>query len=167
MRYKVLILVIILWQSNAIYAQSNVNLTLPEHNPFKEMLPVDFCEVTRHPQSYDGKVIRLRAIFSWTFESSALLPYDSKDCWDWMRFGGYDCPDERACRELSGKLRPPRGKELEVVKIPALLVGRFRYRRFLTSSEARYGFHHYEFIVTNFVEYLKPNDRSSTGPARP
>ncbi len=164
MRYTLLVLLIVALRSMEIGAQSRINLRLPEVNPFEEMLPVELCKVTANPQHFDGKMIRIRARYQWTFESAALLPYDSKGCWDWMRIGGYDCVDGKECKALSRQLRLRRGDSLKPVQIPVLLSGRFSYRRFLTALEVRYGFHHYEFVVTNFEGMLEPPPKQDSVP---
>jgi uncharacterized membrane protein len=59
---------VLLIGSSAALAQSRNNLTLPKVNPFDEMLPMNFCEVIQNAQRYDGKIIRVRAIFLQHFE---------------------------------------------------------------------------------------------------
>src|SRR5262245_32212939 len=62
-----------------------VSLTLPNVNPFKEMLPADFCDVIENASRYDGKIIRVRGILWQTFEGSVLLASDHSPSCDGMR----------------------------------------------------------------------------------
>ena len=167
MRCKALILVFVVAQSLSTHAQSRVNVKLPDENPFALMLPVDFCEVTRNPNRYDGKTIRLRTIYTRHFESGGLLPYDSKDCRLWIRVAGYECPDAAACLDLLQRLQPPPDEPLRITSLPVLLSGRFRYRRYLTAEEAKFGFHFLELIVTGFEGVLEPPQNPNAEPIRP
>jgi hypothetical protein len=158
MRYTIIILGLLLLQSATTYSQSRTNVILPDPNPFQEMVPVDFCEVIQNAHRYDGKVIRVRAIFDQQMESAALLPYDSKNCsWQSMR-PDFECSSDSKCAQLSLRLRKslngrPTGRGA------VLLQGRFVYRRLLTYREARLGFRPYELRISKVEEILKlPQD---------
>jgi hypothetical protein len=138
-------------------AQQRPRFTLPESNPFKDMLPADYCDVINRPQSYDGKLIRLRVIWYQTIEGASLFSYDS-ECWDAMR-PVFDCPTDAACTPLLDRIHRSFGSRQFDVTAGMVLKGRLRYRRFVTRTDVRIGRGHYDFEVVGFEESLKLPER--------
>jgi len=134
-------------------AQQKPGFKFPVSNPFKDMLPADYCDVINHPQSYDGKLIRLRVIWYQMIEGAILYSYDS-NCGETMR-PSIDCPTEAACKPLRDQIWGSLGPRLIDVGGAMLLKGRLRYRRFVTRTDYRFGYGHYDFEVVGFEESLK------------
>jgi len=149
---------VLLLGSSAALAQSRINLTLPKVNPFDEMLPVNFCEVIQNAQRYDGKIIRVRAIFWQNFEGAELLPYDSVGC-DGMR-AVRDCEADD-CEELN-KLLFQKVGGTAFGGSAVLVVGRFKYRKVITGDQLRYGIRPYELRISEVQEvFLKLPERTN------
>jgi hypothetical protein len=152
---------VILVTSNVASAQPKPQFKFPESNPFKDMLPANFCDVINHPQAYDGKLIRLRVIWWQTIEGATLFPYDSR-CLDAMR-PVFDCPADVTCKLLLDRIYRSLGSRHFDVTAGMVLKGRLRYHRFVTRTEFRFGRGHYDFEVVDFEESLslpdKPNDK--------
>ncbi len=128
-------------------SQSRINLTLPNPNPFTEMLPVDFCEVTQNPHRYDGKLIRVRGVLWQHFEGAALLPNEPGSCWAMRAIR--DCGED--CERLNAQF--PIIKNGRLVQRSAVVVfGRFKYRRFITAEELRLGFSRFELQISRVEE---------------
>lgn len=152
MRYGIIIFVVLLFPCITTYSQSKTTLTLPD-NPFDELVPVDFCEVVQNPRRYDGKVIRMRAIFDQQLETAALLPYDSKDCsWQSMR-PAYECSTDSECGTLQRRIRGSRNGQ-PMGRAAVLIKGRFIYRKLLTYRDIRLGIRKYEFRISKVEEIL-------------
>jgi hypothetical protein len=152
MRYGTIILVVVIVQSVATYAQSRTTLTLPD-NPFDELVPVDFCEVVHNPRRYDGKVIRMRAIFDQQLEMAALLAYDSKSCPSESMRPDYDCATDSQCANLRRRIRGSRNGQ-PMGRGAVLIKGRFIYRKLLTYGDFRLGIRKYEFRISKVEEVL-------------
>jgi hypothetical protein len=141
---------------SASHSQTHSKLTLPLSNPFAEIIPTDVCDAIRKAHTYDGKVVRIRAIWYRTFEGSTLYPYNSDTCGDLVRVR-LDCPNDAACKEMNDTLKTNLVGDEIVGRIGVVVVGRFRYRRFLTGRDIHTG-SHYEFDVARIEEVLKiPN----------
>ena len=89
---------------------------------------VSFVELVEHPASYDGKIIRVEALWHVNFESVVLCPPGS-DCQDQNAIidPRFDCPTDEEC----GKLRATIDKNLEGDPFSGMranftIVGRFR-----------------------------------------
>ena len=162
MRYGIVILIVVLVQSVTTYSQSRATLTLPD-NPFDELVPVDFCEVVHNPHRYNGKVIRMRAVFDQQLEMAALLAYDSKNCrWESMR-PDYECATDSECANLQRRIR--RSRNGQAMGRGAILIkGRFIYRSMVTYGDIRLGLGKYEFQISKVEEILKlsPSEHSQS-----
>ncbi|HSE34398.1 MAG TPA: hypothetical protein VLA93_22685 [Pyrinomonadaceae bacterium] len=133
-----------------------VNLTLPNPNPFTEILPADFCEVIQNAHRYDGKIIRVRGILSQHFEGSSLSqPNDSQPCYG-MRVVRA-CKDDE-CKQLAKRLHELRGGQL-MSRSDVLVVGRFKYRRLLTAGDVRRGLSRYELQISKVEEIYRLPDK--------
>jgi len=138
-------------------AQSRVNFTLPKVNPFQEILPLNFCEVIQNAQRYDGKIIRVRAIFWQNFEGAALFPYDSVGC-DGMR-AVRDCEGDD-CKELNKLFQKVGGTAFGGSFV--LVVGRFNYRKAITGDQLRDGIGPYVLQISEVQEvFLKLPERTN------
>jgi hypothetical protein len=134
---------------------SRVNLTLPNPNPFTELVPIDFCGVIQNAHRYDGKIIRVRGILSQHFEGSSLIPpNDSQPCYG-MRVVRA-CTD--GCEQLSKRLNELRGGQLMSLS-DVLIVGRFKYRRLLTAGDLRRGLSRYELHISKVEEISRLPDK--------
>ena len=153
MRYTIVIITLLLLQSVTTYSQSRTNVILPDTNPFNEIVPVDFCEVIQNAHRYDGKVIRVRAIFDQQLEWAALLPYDSKNCWWQSMRPDLECSSDSECAQLSRRLRQSRNGQ-PMGRGAVLLKGRFIYRKLLTAGDVRLGLRRYEFRISKVEEIL-------------
>lgn len=151
----ILLLIVILASVCMARAQSRINFTLPTPNPFTEMLPVDFCAVTQNPHRYDGKTLRVRGILWQSFEGSVLFSNQPGDC-DGLRVIR-DCPNG-GCEQLERQLRESLDGKL-MARSLVTVVGRFKYRKFLTYRESRLGFSRYEFQISKIEEIVKLEDR--------
>ena len=153
MRHTIVVIALLLLQSVITYSQSRPNVILPDTNLFNEIVPVDFCEVIQNAHRYDGKVIRVQAIFDQQLEWAALIPYDSKNCWWQSMRPDYECSTDSECASLQRRIRGSRNGQL-MGRGAMLIKGRFIYRELLTYRDFRLGFRKYEFRISKVEEIL-------------
>jgi hypothetical protein len=107
--------------------QSSVKSSKPA-NTASGIPTVEFCEVIRHPELYNGKQIRIKAIWLQTFEWSWLYAFGSDSCDSYKNsIRPYlDCPNDAACKGMQGILnRNLEGDPFDGSRVGLILVGRF------------------------------------------
>src|SRR5437588_7666904 len=106
---------------------------------------IPFCELVRNPKIYDGKLVRVRAIFSSNFEKSVLSAPDCPAEATWLHV-----PDSYASctkRKVQKKFEDaPWGQGRDVV-----IVGRLESK----GSYGHLGMYPYRFVAT-CVESIQP-----------
>lgn len=95
---------------------------------------IDYCELLRNPDSYDKKIIRLRALYVRGFEVAA---FEHPQCDEarsvWVEFDQSEpsCTDKKIGKAMQAIFNPPRKRKRGVIEIPGperaelLVVGRF------------------------------------------
>jgi hypothetical protein len=129
---------------------------------------VAYCDLLRHPDSYDRKVIRVKGIYSSHFEMSALRdPNCSKDfLWTWVDFD-----DQYAARTKQEVLQSfqaavdskrPERVEADLDKAKVVLIGLFEVashseirNKILTNGYGHMGMYKFRLTV-NCIEEVKP-----------
>lgn len=132
-----------------------------------EIQTVDFCKVIHSPELYDGKMIRIRAIWLQNFEWSWLYAYGLDNCDSQKNFirPFLDCSDE-ACKEMQDIINKNlEGDPFDGARVGLVLVGRFHYRREpLKNGERQNGVWYFKLGVTRIEEVkkiLKESDSKS------
>ena len=99
-----------------------------------EIPTIDYCELLRNPDSYDKKIIRLRALYVRGFEVAA---FEHPQCDEarsvWVEFDQSEpsCTDKKIRKAMQAIFNPPRKRKRGVMEIPGperaelLAVGRF------------------------------------------
>jgi hypothetical protein len=138
-------------QSGNLSAQVKIPLPLSS----SETHTVDFCEVTRKPKIYDGKLIRIQAIWSWNYEGGSMLyPLSSDSCGHRIR-PYMDCSADASCKEIRDTLKKNSDDRLRG-RVGVVLVGRFRYQKLVTRSDVKYNLKwRYEVGVIRIEEAKK------------
>jgi len=93
---------------------------------------VTFCSLIRNPERWDGKLVRLHAIWFQTFEWEWLYAYGSDSCNSRKNFirPSLDCADDASCKPMQNFLNANlRGDPFDGSKTAALFTGRFHYRK--------------------------------------
>jgi hypothetical protein len=106
---------------------------------------VAFCELVRHPQTYEGKVVRVRAIFSSEFEKSALSAPDCPAEATWLHVpDSYaSCTKRKVQKKFEENVGGP-GRDI-------VIVGRFESK----GNFGHLGMYPYRFVAT-CVESIQP-----------
>lgn len=104
-----------------------------------EIPTVEFCQLIRNPEIYDGKMIRLQATWVQTFEWSFLIASHSDTCHSQEHpiKPNLDCHTDAACKEMYGALNGENfeGDPLDGMRAGVVVVGRFQRR--IKKGEAR------------------------------
>jgi hypothetical protein len=148
-------------QSGKTFAQSQTSTT-PSEVP-----TVSFCKVIHNPELYDGKVVRIQAIWFQNFEWSWLYAYGLDTCDSRKNFirPFLDCAGD-ACKEMQGILNKNlKGDPFDGMHVGLVLVGRFHYRREpLMNGEGQNGAWYFKLGVTSIEEVKKIPEESGGKP---
>jgi hypothetical protein len=139
----------------------------PSSNP----ITVAYCDLLRHPDSYDRKLIRVKAIYSSHFEMRALRdPSCSQDfLWTWVDFDDQNatCTKEEVLRSFEAAVdsKSPARIEEDLDKAEVVLIGLFEVAHhseirntILTNGYGHVGMYKFRLTVT-CIEEVKPLPR--------
>ena len=132
---------------------------------------VAYCDLLRHPDSYDRKLIRVKAIYSSHFEMSALRdPNCSEEfLWTWVDFDDQNatCTKEEVLRSFEAAVdsKSPARIEEDLDKAEVVLIGLFEVAHhseirntILTNGYGHMGMYKFRLTV-NCIEEVKPLPR--------
>ena len=150
------------YHTGRTFAQSQSLSTPPE------IRTVDFCKVIHSPELYDGKMIRIRAVWLQNFEWSWLYAYGLDTCDSQKNFirPFLDCADD-ACKEMRDILNKNlEGDPFDGARVGLVLVGRFHYRREpLKNGEGQNGAWYFKLGVTR-IEGVKKIPKEGGGKSK-
>ena len=129
----------------------------------QEVSSVCFCELVKHPELYDGKVVRVEAIYYSNFESSLLYdPLCSGD--DNFVAPNLKCDTDKSCKELTEKVDKENvGDPFSGMRTRLVMIGTFKNGR---TSNPHYGKQNsirFEFLISS-IEKAKSVPPDTTWP---
>jgi hypothetical protein len=102
----------------AVSTNNFINSQLPQN--------VVFCELVKQAETYENKLVRMRASFISNFESNVLYDVDCYDK-DTQVESILDCPTESLCKEIQETLgKSLKGDPFSGMRADLVMVGRLR-----------------------------------------
>ena len=116
---------------------SHLQLTAVQRNIGISQQPqnVLFCDLIKHADKYENKLVRLRASFASNFESAVLYDSDCNDRGNQVEFI-LDCPSTGSCKEMQETLdRSLKGDPFSGMRVDLVMIGRLTRIRVSTEVE--------------------------------